>query len=256
MAGIYRSNSSGAASPYGAPTARLDMPNGQPEVNKPAAPQGPAYSGGRLPGMPQGPSYGGMPQPGKPQLPSYGGMQSPGRPQGPAYGQNPKALAAALSTMAPQMGSHVMPNGSMMANSAMPAPMGAPMMPPIPAQMPIPGMPPQGGNNPQQPQLPQGGFDPNVWQGGLFGQAKGPDGGPNGPYTGHGSQDGFGQPNGPYPQPFPGMPPQGGGGGVFGQSEGPDPGWHEMFPQMPMGGKPDPMAEQRKRDKEMAGVWQ
>ena len=110
MAGIYGATSSGVASPYGAP--RLDMPNGQREMIRP--------------GVPQGPSYGGMPRPGK--------------PQGPAYSQNPQALAAALSTMAPQMGSQAMPDGSMMPNSAMPAPVSAPM-PPIPAQMPMMGKP-------------------------------------------------------------------------------------------------------------------
>jgi len=123
MAGMYGSTASGAASPYGAPTARLDLPNGQPEMNKP--------------GVPQGPSYGGMPRPNK--------------PQGPAYGQNPQALAAALSTMAPQMGSavHAMPDGSVMPNSAMPAPVGAPvgapmaspMVPTMPTAMPMTGKP-------------------------------------------------------------------------------------------------------------------
>ena len=117
MAGMYGSTASGAASPYGAPTARLDLPNGQPEINKP--------------GVPQGPSYNGMPRPGK--------------PQGPSYGQNPQALAAALSTMAPQMGSHAMPDGSVMPNSAMPAPanapMGSPMVPTMPTAMPMMGKP-------------------------------------------------------------------------------------------------------------------
>ena len=123
MAGMYGSTASGAASPYGAPTARLDLPNGQPEINKP--------------GVPQGPSYGGMPRPNK--------------PQGPAYGQNPQALAAALSAMTPQMGTHTMPDGSVMPNSAMPAqmpaPMGAPMLPPMQTAMPT--MPPA-----TQPQMP------------------------------------------------------------------------------------------------------
>ena len=142
MAGIYGATSRGAASPYGAPTARRNMPNGQPEMNRPEAPQGP----------------------------SYGGMPRPGKPQGPSYGQNPQALAAALSSMAPQMGSHTMLDGSMMPNSAMPGysgsepktlpqttsmpaqlgapmpPMGAPTMPAatqpaMPAQMPMMGKP-------------------------------------------------------------------------------------------------------------------
>lgn len=156
MAGIYGSNSSGAASPYGAPTARLDMPNRQPEMNRP--------------GVPQGPSYGGMPRPGK--------------PQGPAYGQNPQALAALLSKMAPQMGSQAMPDGSMMPNSAMPAPVSAPM-PPIPAQMP------------------------------MMGKMPAPLGAPVG---------------------SPMMP--------------------SMPTAMPMMGNPDPMAAQRLRDRQMAGVMQ
>jgi hypothetical protein len=116
---MYGSTPTGATSLYGAPTARLDIPNGQPETN----PQG----------RPQGPSYGSIPQ--------------ANRPQGPTYGQNPQALAAALSAMAPQMGNqvHAMPDGSVMPNSAMPAQMPAlvssPMMPPMQTAMPMMGKP-------------------------------------------------------------------------------------------------------------------